>query len=38
MFDRYYCIIQLFHAKIGRNSPDFAKLQEPKMARKNDVS
>ena len=23
-FDRYYCIIQLFHVKIWRNYPDFA--------------
>ena len=38
MFDHYYCIIQLFHAKIWRNCPDFAKIQEPKVAWKNDIS
>ena len=34
LFDRYYCIIQLFHAKFRRNCPDFAKLHASKMARK----
>ena len=34
MFDHYYCIIQLLHKKIWRNCPDFAKIQEPEMARK----